>query len=112
MDTKPKKLSKSQKNSLKKLAQQVYYLFELRKSKLKIKTEKQQFKRFAELSPNIFYRYSSNSKLIYHSPIVEDILGYSPTAFKNDPNLWLTLIHPDDIDLVNNSLKSAKNKSK
>ena len=34
----------------------------------------------------------------YMSPQIEGILGYPPEAFINDPELWPTLIHPDDFD--------------
>jgi PAS domain S-box-containing protein len=35
---------------------------------------------------------------IYISPQVETILGYSPEAWRNDPQLWGSLIHPDDVE--------------
>jgi PAS domain S-box-containing protein len=31
---------------------------------------------------------------------VHDILGYRPEEFLHDPNLWLRIIHPDDLDAV------------
>jgi diguanylate cyclase (GGDEF)-like protein/PAS domain S-box-containing protein len=34
--------------------------------------------------------------LAYMSPQVESILGYPPSAFVADPELWPSLIHPDD----------------
>jgi len=108
IDQKPMQLSDSQRESLKKLAKQVCHLFELRKSEFRIREEKQNFKRFAELSPNILYRYSSNPKLIYHSPIIKEILGYPATAFKNNPNLWIDLIHNEDREFVKQTLNQAK----
>ena len=35
---------------------------------------------------------------IYISPQVETILGYSPEEWRNDPDLWGSLIHPDDVE--------------
>ena len=34
----------------------------------------------------------------YISPQVETILGYSPEEWKHDPDLWGSLIHPDDLE--------------
>ena len=108
IDSSPKKLSKSQRTSLKYLAKQVYHLFQLRKSEIKLREEKQNFKGFAELSPNILYRYSSNPDLIYHSPIITEILGYPPIAFKKNANLWIDLVHKDDRELAIKTAKLAK----
>ena len=35
---------------------------------------------------------------IYISPQVETILGYSPEEWRDDPALWGSLIHPDDLE--------------
>ncbi len=35
---------------------------------------------------------------IYISPQVETILGYSPEEWRDDPTLWGSLIHPDDVE--------------
>ncbi|HKB28741.1 MAG TPA: diguanylate cyclase, partial [Candidatus Limnocylindrales bacterium] len=39
---------------------------------------------------------SDGGHLAYMSPQVESILGYPPSAFLADPELWPQLIHPDD----------------
>ncbi len=36
---------------------------------------------------------------------VEDILGYKPVEFLNNPDLWFSLLHPDDIPSVIESTK-------
>ncbi len=35
---------------------------------------------------------------VYISPQVETILGYSPEEWRDDPALWGSLIHPDDVE--------------
>jgi PAS domain S-box-containing protein len=35
---------------------------------------------------------------IYISPQVETILGYSPEEWQKDPELWTSLIHPEDVE--------------
>jgi diguanylate cyclase (GGDEF)-like protein/PAS domain S-box-containing protein len=37
---------------------------------------------------------------IYHSPKCFDITGYSPEEYHSDPLLWITMVHPDDRELV------------
>ena len=37
---------------------------------------------------------------IYVSPQAEAILGYAPEAWYADPNLWRTIVHPEDRDRV------------
>jgi diguanylate cyclase (GGDEF)-like protein/PAS domain S-box-containing protein len=39
---------------------------------------------------------SDGGRLDYMSPQIEAILGYPPSAFVDDPELWPSLIHPED----------------
>ena len=41
---------------------------------------------------------SDGGRLAYMSPQIEAIVGYPPDAFLADPELWPSLIHPDDRD--------------
>jgi diguanylate cyclase (GGDEF)-like protein/PAS domain S-box-containing protein len=41
-------------------------------------------------------RVTDGGRLLYLSPQIEAILGYPPEAFINDPELWPSLIHPED----------------
>ncbi len=43
---------------------------------------------------------SDGGRLAYMSPQIQAILGYSPEAFIDDPELWPRLIHPDDLDVT------------
>jgi diguanylate cyclase (GGDEF)-like protein/PAS domain S-box-containing protein len=36
----------------------------------------------------------------YVNPQIEDILGVTPEAYKDDPDLWLAMVHPDDRERV------------
>jgi diguanylate cyclase (GGDEF)-like protein/PAS domain S-box-containing protein len=37
---------------------------------------------------------------IFHSPQCFDVTGYSPEEYHGDPLLWITMVHPDDRELV------------
>jgi diguanylate cyclase (GGDEF)-like protein/PAS domain S-box-containing protein len=49
--------------------------------------------------PNV----TDGGRLLYLSPQIEAILGYPPEAFVNDPELWPSLIHPEDRDIALNA---------
>ena len=34
----------------------------------------------------------------YVSPQIEALLGYTPQEYIDDPDLWATMLHPDDRD--------------
>ncbi|GAB4514286.1 MAG: PAS domain S-box protein [Anaerolineae bacterium] len=40
---------------------------------------------------------SHNRQLTYVNPTIENIYGYPPDAFMQDPSLWTRVIHPDDL---------------
>jgi two-component system phosphate regulon sensor histidine kinase PhoR len=51
---------------------------------------------------------NDRSAIMYVSPQVEELLGYAPTEWQDDPGLFKKLLHPDDKDEV---LAGAKRKS-
>src|SRR5438034_603281 len=44
------------------------------------------------------YRFLPEPKCEYMSPGAQTILGIAPEAFYADPDLWRTLVHPDDLE--------------
>lgn len=66
------------------------------------------YRDLAEQSLAIIYQATidAESKTIYISPRVAE-LGYSPQEWIDTPDLWLTLIHPEDIERVLNTLKQS-----
>jgi PAS domain S-box-containing protein len=69
--------------------------FELNKSMARFQT-------LVEQIPAITYiaALDENSTTLYISPQVEIYLGYSPDAYKSNPDIWLERLHPDDRDRV------------
>jgi PAS domain S-box-containing protein len=45
----------------------------------------------------VFYESSLDYTAHYKSPQIERLMGYPVQQFMDDPNFWLTLIHPDDL---------------
>jgi diguanylate cyclase (GGDEF)-like protein/PAS domain S-box-containing protein len=56
------------------------------------------YRRLVERLPVIVYtaEMGEHGRWRYVSPQVEEILGYRPEEFIRDPDLWASLLHPDD----------------
>jgi PAS domain S-box-containing protein len=60
------------------------------------------FKTLVEGAPAILYidRPDEPSTNLYTSPQIEPILGFTARAWRDDPHLWRTQVHPDDLERV------------
>lgn len=55
----------------------------------------------ANLQDSIIWSQAPDTgAVLYLSPTVESIYGYAPEAFLADNDLWLKMLHPDDIAIV------------
>ncbi len=63
-----------------------------------LKESEARFRRLVEMSPDMFYRFSTTRGAIYCSPQVETILGYSAESILQNPFGWKEKVHPDDLD--------------
>jgi PAS domain S-box-containing protein len=60
------------------------------------------FRALAENVPAVTWltRHENGRSLLYLSPQVEGLLGYTPSEWEAEPNLFATLVHPDDRERV------------
>jgi PAS domain S-box-containing protein len=58
------------------------------------------FRQFAENSHGVIVIREASGKLLYVSPAYESIWGKSCESLYQDPNSWMDIIHPEDIDRV------------
>ncbi|MBI5029130.1 MAG: PAS domain S-box protein [Chloroflexi bacterium] len=74
----------------------------LEQSQHKLRASEERFRRLAESAQDIIYRYAltPHPRIEYVNPAVHRILGYSPEEFYADPRLFLSIIHPDDLDKI------------
>ncbi|GIU98331.1 MAG: hypothetical protein KatS3mg013_2134 [Actinomycetota bacterium] len=59
------------------------------------------YRSFVETIPAVTYtdvvERGAPTRMGYVSPQIEQVLGYPPQAFIDDPGLWFRLIHPEDL---------------
>jgi len=69
------------------------------------------FRRLAELSPDMFYRYRLYPDLgfEYINPACLAVTGYSPEDYYADPFLGLKTVHPDDKPKFDEYIKDPEN---
>ncbi|CAN1212101.1 hypothetical protein TUMEXPCC7403_17985 [Tumidithrix helvetica PCC 7403] len=59
----------------------------------------ERFRQLAENINDIFFLFSADfSQAIYVSPACEIIWGYPPETFYENAHIWLTLVHPADLE--------------
>ena len=82
--------------------QGVYYDVTSRKeTEQQLRRTEERFRTLVEQLPAITYidEFQPNVPTwptVYMSPQVESILGYSPEEWRRDPELWLSILHPED----------------
>ncbi|HSL12530.1 MAG TPA: EAL domain-containing protein [Actinomycetota bacterium] len=57
------------------------------------------YRSLVEQIPAVVYA-DDGERTFYVSPQIRDILGVTPDAYRDDPDLWLRLVHPDDRAMV------------
>ncbi len=67
-----------------------------------------QYQHLVENIPDLIYAYSTEKGGIYYSPIVENILGYSPEYLYKNPAIWYNSIHPDDQGKVDQAISKLQ----
>ncbi|UCF71084.1 MAG: PAS domain S-box protein [candidate division WOR-3 bacterium] len=69
------------------------------------------YRSLVESLPDIVWSFSLQRGIVYSSPRVESILGYTPNHLYKNPWLWMESIHPDDQHLVTKAIADfTKNK--
>ncbi|MEZ7500107.1 PAS domain S-box protein [Flavobacterium sp. Arc3] len=96
IDTKPRILSKEQKNALKLLASQVVLLLDLRKKNVDLNTTQLEFHNFIELSRDLVCIANVDATFHKVTPAFTAVLGYTKEELEGRP--FVNYIHPEDLD--------------
>ena len=80
-----------------------------RQAEDKVRQAEERYRTLVEQIAGAVYQYGGDaaSPSLYMSPQIETITGYPPTRWQRYPNFGMSIVHPDDRDLVTNSLQSA-----
>ncbi len=78
------------------LSNQIRIAVERRTSEKSLKESEEYYRIVADLTYDWEYWIAPDAKFNYISPSCERITGYSPEEFYLDPNLLVTITHPDD----------------
>ncbi|MDP9411092.1 MAG: PAS domain S-box protein [Actinomycetota bacterium] len=78
---------------------------ERRRTESKLREAEAKYRTLVEQIPAItyigaLYREEVKHEILYVSPQVEELLGYSREELTSNPNLWEELVHPEDRDRV------------
>ncbi|HET6832043.1 MAG TPA: EAL domain-containing protein [Solirubrobacterales bacterium] len=73
-----------------------------------------QIRTLVERLPSVIYRagLGAGGDWQFISPQVEEVIGYTPEEWMDDPGLWERAVHPDDIDWVLEIEKACEVESK
>lgn len=61
-----------------------------------LRESEEKYRSLVQTIPECVYSALPSGDVLYMSPAVNDILGYSAQEFKEDKDLWVRLIHEDD----------------
>lgn len=80
-----------------------------KRAEMELKGSEERFRRLAENSPAIIYRYrfSPQPGFEYVSPAATAITGYTPEEHYNDPELGFKLVHPEDIAVLQQAAQAS-----
>lgn len=79
-----------------------WMLLRARRSETELRQRVDIYHMFGDHFPLVFYIARSGAPWTVHyiSERVADLTGYPPDAFLDDPELWVSLVHPDDISIA------------
>jgi len=77
-------------------------LSERQKIEQQLRIAETQYRELVESVPAVIYSSESgeHGRWFFVSPQIEGLLGYKPEEWLSDPDLWFSLIHPDDQETI------------
>jgi len=83
----------------------VFSKFKQKQEQKLVKSE-WKFRTVSESANDWEYWLSGSREIVYMSPVSKTITGYSPEEFRNNPDLLMNVIHPEDRTLYTNHVQN------
>jgi PAS domain S-box-containing protein len=77
-----------------------------RKQEQRLVESEWKFRTVSESANDWEYWLSESREIIYMSPVSKTITGYSPEEFRNNPDLLMNIIHPEDRNLYTDHVQN------
>ena len=77
-----------------------------RKQEQRLVESEWKFRTVSESVNDWEYWLSGSREIVYMSPVSKSITGYSPEEFRNNPDLLMNVIHPEDRNLYTNHVQN------
>ena len=81
------------------------YEIEHKRAEASLRKSERQYRRLVEGVPDLIYSFSTTQGIIYWSPHVENVLGFSASDLNDNPLIWHDSIHPVDREKVSAAIK-------
>ena len=87
-----------------------FHRTQLQREQAALRQSELRYRTLVEQIPAITYTASLDDAgdLLYVSPQVEQIMGYAPSEYASEPQLWRAQIHPDDSSRVLEALRQCR----
>ena len=79
-----------------------------RQAEDELRASQDRYRALVEQLPVVVYHYAQSGASIYVSPNVEELLGLPASALATDHTLWHRLLHPDDIERMQEAWREAE----
>jgi len=83
----------------------VFFKFRQKQEQRLVESE-WKFRTVSESANDWEYWLSGSREIVYMSPVSKSITGYSPEEFRNNPDLLMNVIHPEDRNLYANHVQN------
>lgn len=111
-DSHPNRFSQGLIADMERIANKMAEAFSMRQAKTVLKESEERYSAILAAVDDGLWDWEVESGKAYFSPIYCSILGYDGSEFPSTFDSWLHLVHPEDVDIVKDSLHQSRESGK